>query len=44
MLTYHIDMRAMCHHWEELPVEQLEAAAEREAEDADDVEQEVAPA
>jgi hypothetical protein len=34
----------MCHHWEELPIEQLEAEAERDAEDADDVEQEVAPA
>ena len=34
----------MCHHWEELPVEQLEAEGELEAADADDLEQEVAPA
>lgn len=34
----------MCHHWEELPVEDLDAETEADAEDADDVEREVAPA
>jgi hypothetical protein len=34
----------MCRHWEELPVEELDAEREHEAEDADDLEQEVAPA
>jgi hypothetical protein len=34
----------MCHHWEELPVEELNAETELEAEDSDELEQEVAPA
>ncbi len=37
----------MCHHWEEVPIRELEGEAERESEDSDepdDVAKEVAPA
>lgn len=44
MVTTSKHSAVMCRHWEELPVEDLETDAEREAEDNDDVEQEVAPA
>ncbi len=44
MVLSSIRPAGMCHHWEELPVEDLDAEAEHDAEDVEDVQQEAAPA
>ncbi len=47
MLTRATLAAAMCHHWEEVPIRELEPEAERESTDGDepdDVAKEIAPA
>ncbi|WP_269449543.1 hypothetical protein [Halobacterium sp. CBA1126] len=44
MVTHYVVAAAMCHHWEAVPIRDLEPAAEDAEEEPDDVTKEVAPA
>ncbi|WP_256943842.1 hypothetical protein [Halobacterium hubeiense] len=44
MVTHHTLATAMCHHWEEVPIRELEPEAEATEDEPDDVTKEVAPA
>jgi len=44
MVTHTILATAMCHHWEEVPIRELERDADAPDDEPDDVTKEVAPA